>query len=59
MKYAYSLFLLLGAYLLYTPTISQAMLMMLLYFIVIALLGMIIEYFHDHPKMKYFLHHWF
>lgn len=59
MRYAYGLFMLLGAYLLYTEDINSKMLGMLYFFIVIGLLSFMIDYFSQYALFKRWLHQFF
>lgn len=59
MKYAYSLFLILGAYLLYNPGMDSNALRMLYLFLVFAALGALIEYLSAYAFFRAWLHRWF
>ena len=59
MKYGYSLFLLLGAYLLYHPGITGNTLSLLYGLLVFAALGLIIDFLGENASFKAWLNHWF
>lgn len=59
MKYGYSLFLLLGAYLLYHPGISPSTLALLYWFLVFAALGGVVEFLSVDASFRAWLHQWF
>lgn len=59
MKYAYSLFLGLGAYLLYRPGMDTNALRMVYAFLVFAALGALVDYFSTYASFRAWLHRWF
>ena len=58
-KYGYSLFLLLGAYLLYHEGISNTELAFLGLLVLFALLAGVIDYFSHSPLFQQWLNRWF
>jgi len=59
MKYAYSLSLVLGAYLLYSPGMDSSALRMLYLFLVFAALGVLFEYLSAYAFFRAWLDRWF
>jgi len=59
MKYAYSLCLVLGAYLLYSPGMDSNALRMLYLFLVFAALSVLFEYVSAYASFRAWLHRWF
>ncbi|ARU48119.1 hypothetical protein [Sulfurospirillum diekertiae] len=58
-KYGYSLFLLLGAYLLYHKGISNTELALLGLLVLFALLAGLLDYFRQSPWFQQWLNRWF
>jgi len=59
MKYTYTLFLLLGAYLLYSPDMDINALRLLYTFLVFTTLGALFDYLSAYASFRAWLHRWF
>jgi len=59
MKYTYTLFLLLGAYLLYSPDMDINALRLLYTFLMFAALGTLFDYLSAYASFRAWLHRWF
>lgn len=59
MKYTYTFFLLLGAYLLYSPDMDINALRLLYTFLAFAALGALFDYLSAYASFRAWLHRWF
>jgi len=59
MKYTYTLFLLLGTYLLYSPDMDINALRLLYTFLAFAAIGALFDYLSAYASFRAWLHRWF